>query len=117
MIAKMPMTGSPEKRRDCIAQVPLRVTSSGILACPKSLFISTKKLFRFVSLEVNCPSAPVGRGFSPSADCRAAEIPEWMQAQLATAEAIALVLAWAYRRRAALRRHGLSSKPPSDFLP
>jgi hypothetical protein len=25
MTAKMPMSGSPEKRRDCIAQLPLRV--------------------------------------------------------------------------------------------
>src|SRR5438874_13596861 len=72
MIAKMPMTSSPETRRDCIAQVPLRVTSTGILACPKILVISAKKLFRFVSLEVNCPSVLVRRGFSPSADCRAA---------------------------------------------
>src|SRR5213080_3593520 len=56
MIAKMPMTSSPEKRRDCIAQVPLRVTSTGILACPKILVISAKKLFRLVSLEVNCHS-------------------------------------------------------------
>jgi hypothetical protein len=29
MTAKMPMSGSPEKRRDCIAQLPLRSTSGG----------------------------------------------------------------------------------------
>src|SRR5205809_8125544 len=28
MTAKMPMSGSPEKRRDCIAQLPLRPTSA-----------------------------------------------------------------------------------------
>jgi len=72
-VAKMPMTGSPDEGRDCIAQVPLGVTSTGILTCPKILFISAKKLFRFVSLEVNCPSASVRRGFLPSADCRAAD--------------------------------------------
>ena len=37
-----------------------------------------------------------------------------MRAQLAVAEAIALVLACAYRR-AAIRRHDVSSKLPSDF--
>ena len=29
MTAKTPMSGSPEKRRDCIAQLPLRSTSGG----------------------------------------------------------------------------------------
>src|SRR6266545_984440 len=29
MTVKMPMSGSPEKRRDCIAQLPLRSTSGG----------------------------------------------------------------------------------------
>src|SRR5216117_1259666 len=51
---------------------------------------------------------------SRQARIAARRIPEWMPAQLAVAEAIALVLACAYRR-AAIRRHGVSSKPPSDF--
>jgi hypothetical protein len=29
MTAKMPMSGSPEKRRDCITQLPLPSTSGG----------------------------------------------------------------------------------------
>jgi hypothetical protein len=49
----MPMSGSPEKRRDCIAQLPLRSTSGG------SKFASEHKDVRNLELRSGVGSAGV----------------------------------------------------------
>jgi len=59
MTAKKPMSGSPEKRRDCIAQLPLQSTSGGSKFASEQLnFILTSADIR---IHIETPVRKAGR--------------------------------------------------------